>query len=164
MARVLYKMPVPSTGAGNGRRGGEAGQLLNSWKEIAAYLGRGVRTVQRWERDLRLPVRRPKGHERGAVIAFAEELDAWLHQTPMRSQAEPPAAERRHGALPSDRPSTGRRAGQEELWRQSRSLRQLSRKVREDHISTRLRNRDLRHAVRKLVLQFTAVKHRGTAS
>ena len=23
---------------------------LDSWKEIAAYLGRGVRTVQRWER------------------------------------------------------------------------------------------------------------------
>ena len=23
---------------------------LDSWKEIAAYLGRGIRTVQRWER------------------------------------------------------------------------------------------------------------------
>ncbi len=31
--------------------------VLNSWKEIACYLGRGVRTVQRYERDLGLPVR-----------------------------------------------------------------------------------------------------------
>jgi hypothetical protein len=53
-------------------------QLLNSWKEIAAYLGRGVRTAQRWERDLRLPVRRPRGKDRSAVIAFTNELDCWL--------------------------------------------------------------------------------------
>jgi len=26
-------------------------ELLNSWKEIAAYLNRGVRTVQRWETE-----------------------------------------------------------------------------------------------------------------
>ena len=24
-------------------------EILNSWKEIAGYLNRGVRTVQRWE-------------------------------------------------------------------------------------------------------------------
>ncbi len=164
MVRVLYSMPVASTDSAEGRRVGEAGRLLNSWKEIAAYLGRGVRTVQRWERDLRLPVRRPKGHERGAVIAFAEELDTWLHETPMRSQAEPPVAEHRHDGPPSARALAPPRAGQEELWRQSRTLRQLSRKVREDHISTRLRNRDLRHTVHKLVLQFTASKQRGTIS
>ena len=42
--------------------------LLNSWKEIAAYMGRGVRTLQRWERDLALPVRR-LGKERTIVGA-----------------------------------------------------------------------------------------------
>jgi hypothetical protein len=63
-------------------------QLLNAWKEIAAYLGRGVRTVQRWERDLGLPVHRPKGRDRSAVLAFPEELDAWLHRTPIRSEFE----------------------------------------------------------------------------
>ena len=31
---------------------------LDSWKEIAAYLGRGIRTVQRWEREEGLPVHR----------------------------------------------------------------------------------------------------------
>jgi predicted metal-dependent hydrolase len=57
-------------------------EVLNSWKEVASYMGRGVRTVQRWEQELGLPVRRPRGKSRSAVIAFKSELDAWLHQAP----------------------------------------------------------------------------------
>lgn len=57
------------------------GQILNSWKEIASHLGRGVRTVQRWE-HLGLPVRRPRGKSRSAVIALADEIDAWLRSAP----------------------------------------------------------------------------------
>lgn len=49
---------------------------LDSWKEIAGYLRRGVRTAQRWERVAGLPVRRVAS-ERGAVYAFRSELDAW---------------------------------------------------------------------------------------
>ncbi len=56
--------------------------ILNSWKEIACYLGRGVRTVQRWEHDLGMPVRRPRAKSRSAVIAMPEEIDAWLRSTP----------------------------------------------------------------------------------
>jgi hypothetical protein len=56
-------------------------ELLNSWKEISAYLDRGVRTVQRWERELHLPVRRPRGRMRSAVIAFKSEVDAWRDRT-----------------------------------------------------------------------------------
>lgn len=60
--------------------------VLSSWKEIAAYLGKGVRTVQRWERELDLPVRRPKPNEKQIVLAFPDELDAWVrrqsHQRP----------------------------------------------------------------------------------
>jgi hypothetical protein len=52
--------------------------VLNSWKEIAAYLGRGVRTVQRWEIELGLPVRRPRDKSRSAVIALKAEIDNWL--------------------------------------------------------------------------------------
>jgi hypothetical protein len=51
---------------------------LNSWKEIACYLGRGVRTVQRWEAELNLPVHRMGASERSPVFAFRAELDAWL--------------------------------------------------------------------------------------
>ncbi len=52
--------------------------VLSSWKEIAAYLGKGVRTAQRWERELRLPVRRPIAHNKRIVIALPDELDGWL--------------------------------------------------------------------------------------
>lgn len=47
-------------------------------------MGRAVRTVERWEHDLGLPVHRPKGRDRSAVLALPEELDAWLHRTPLR--------------------------------------------------------------------------------
>lgn len=57
--------------------------ILNSWKEIAQYLGRGVRTVQRWEAELGLPVRRPRGKRRSAVIAVSVELDRWMEHRPL---------------------------------------------------------------------------------
>ncbi len=47
---------------------------LDSWKEIAAYLRKGLRTVQRWERTEGLPVRRLGP---GSVFAYKSELDAW---------------------------------------------------------------------------------------
>lgn len=62
----------------------QKGIVLNSWKEIASYLGRGVRTVQRYERDLGLPVRRPRGKSRSAVVALSDDLDTWLRQAPTR--------------------------------------------------------------------------------
>jgi hypothetical protein len=63
-------------------------EVLNSWKEVASYLGRGVRTVQRWEQELALPVRRPRGKSRSAVIAFKSELDQWLHKAPAEQLVE----------------------------------------------------------------------------
>jgi hypothetical protein len=59
-------------------------RILNSWKEIASYLGRGVRTVQRWEAQLGLPVHRPAGKDHSAVLAFSSELDQWLDSRPVR--------------------------------------------------------------------------------
>lgn len=55
-------------------------RTFQSWKEIAQYMGRGVRTVQRWE-AFGLPVHRPAGRERSAVFAIEHELDAWMQQT-----------------------------------------------------------------------------------
>lgn len=52
-------------------------EFLTSWKEIASYLGKGVRTVQRWERDLGLPVRRP-AQSRHIVVAMASDLNQWI--------------------------------------------------------------------------------------
>jgi len=51
---------------------------LTSWKEIAEYMRCGVRTVQRYEREFGLPVRRPTGKSRGSVIATRAEIDAWI--------------------------------------------------------------------------------------
>ena len=54
-----------------------AADQLNGWKEIACYMNRSVRCVQRWERNENLPVRR-HGHRRGvSVYALREELSAW---------------------------------------------------------------------------------------
>src|SRR5262249_8632847 len=55
-----------------------ASPRLNSWKEIASYLGRGVRTVQRWERDLKLPVHRIGSGRRSPVYALVTELNFWV--------------------------------------------------------------------------------------
>jgi len=52
-------------------------EVLSGWKDIANYLGRGVRTVQRYERELRLPVRRLAGKPRGSVLAMRRDLDDW---------------------------------------------------------------------------------------
>jgi len=54
---------------------------LDSWKEIAAYLRRDVRTVQRWEARNGLPVHRhtPEPAKGRPVHAYRSELDQWLH-------------------------------------------------------------------------------------
>ena len=59
-------------------------RFLSSWKEIANYMGKGVRTVQRYESQYGLPVRRPAGRSRAAVIATRAEIDAWIAATPIR--------------------------------------------------------------------------------
>ncbi|HWQ03055.1 MAG TPA: hypothetical protein VNL38_01115 [Candidatus Nitrosotenuis sp.] len=55
-----------------------AEQPLESWKEIAAYLKRAVRTVKRWEQHEGLPVRRHQHQSRASVYAYPSELDAWI--------------------------------------------------------------------------------------
>jgi hypothetical protein len=58
-----------------------ASQCLHTWKEIARYLECGVRTVQRWEEQLALPVRRADGKSRSHVLAMRTEIDEWLKST-----------------------------------------------------------------------------------
>jgi tetratricopeptide (TPR) repeat protein len=52
--------------------------ILNGWKEIAAYVARDRRTVERWEKLRGLPVRRMPGEGRATVYALISELDEWL--------------------------------------------------------------------------------------
>jgi hypothetical protein len=52
-------------------------ERVDSWKEIASYVNRTVRTVQRWEEREGLPVRRLVHNRLASVYAFKCELDAW---------------------------------------------------------------------------------------
>lgn len=60
-------------------------EFLSGWKDIASYLGKGVRTVQRYELVFRLPVRRPGVGTRGSVIASRVELEQWVQAGPTMS-------------------------------------------------------------------------------
>jgi DNA-binding transcriptional regulator YiaG len=86
-------------------KGASRAAVLTSWKEIARYMGKGVRTVQRWEQDFGLPVRRPYGSNKKAILARPQDLDAWVA---MRCQS------RASLAIPTDTAlgnGTGRLAG-----------------------------------------------------
>lgn len=74
--------------------------ILSGWKDIANYLGKGVRTVQRYEEELRLPVRRPAGKARGAVVATKSELDAWVNASPFRTELRATATNNLRCSLP----------------------------------------------------------------
>jgi TolB-like protein/lipoprotein NlpI len=63
---------------------------LVSWKEIAAHLGREVRTVQRWEKTEGLPVRRHEHQKKSTVYAYPSELDDWVKR---RQPADDPEAD-----------------------------------------------------------------------
>jgi len=65
---------------------GNADDRLNGWKEIARYLGKGVRTVQRWEKQLGLPVRRLGGEGGEIVFAYRSEISRWSEDCPGRDR------------------------------------------------------------------------------
>ncbi len=64
---------------------------LDSWKEIAAYLRRDVRTVQRWGRSEGLPVHRRTHKSLASVYAFPHEIDGWLDGKRAAAASHPPA-------------------------------------------------------------------------
>lgn len=66
------------------------GRRLNSWKEIATFLGRAERTVKRWEAENGLPVHRPVGKTGARIYADPAELTEWLKSSP--SVAAPPVS------------------------------------------------------------------------
>lgn len=57
--------------------GPDASDRLDSWKEIAAFLKRDVRTAQRWEKRAGLPVHRHLRSQLRTAYAYRSELDAW---------------------------------------------------------------------------------------
>jgi TolB-like protein/Tfp pilus assembly protein PilF len=77
-----------------------ASERLDSWKEIAAYLKREIRTVQRWEKSLGLPIRRLADQQ--GVFAYKSELDIWWRERETKIQEEEAEADRR--AFPAPTP------------------------------------------------------------
>src|SRR5262245_66172148 len=63
--------------AGNGSTARPEDDRLESWKDVAAYLKRDVRTVQRWEQREGLPIHRQQHDKLGSIFAFRQELDEW---------------------------------------------------------------------------------------
>jgi len=79
------------------------GDRLDSWKEIAAYLKRSVRTVTRWEQEEGLPVHRHVHTKSGTVYAYKPELDAWWTSRGPQLELQP-------GSTEPTRPGRARRS------------------------------------------------------
>jgi hypothetical protein len=69
-------MPIPGSEPQYGQSSPPS-EILESWKEIAAFLGRDVRTARRWEKTLDLPVHRFQRGKLDSIFAYRNELEAW---------------------------------------------------------------------------------------
>jgi hypothetical protein len=85
--------PVPASSPGPA-----ATDRLSGWKDIATFLGKGVRTVQRWEKEFGLPVHRLGKDGGEIVLASKHEIEQWLETWTHRS---------RHPGTPTTRTTTG---------------------------------------------------------
>ncbi|HYN10088.1 MAG TPA: VCBS repeat-containing protein [Vicinamibacterales bacterium] len=78
--------------------------MLTSWKAVARFFDRDVRTVQRWEKEEGLPVHRHSHRRQSSVYAFPNELEAWWRERGSRAavgdQADPPVS-REGGPAPA---------------------------------------------------------------
>ena len=97
---------------------------LSGWKEIAGHLDRSVRTVQRWEKDYGLPVRRFGASKPESVFAIRQEIGAWLETVQgMKARSDsavsdshPPAGEDAVGAPPPLSDGQSRLPGSQWPW------------------------------------------------
>ena len=78
---------------------------LDSWKQIAAYLNRDPRTVQRWESEEGLPVHRQLHSRQGSVYAFTAELDAWWKSRTRHPETDPSGPQSPAANLPAAEPN-----------------------------------------------------------
>src|SRR6267142_7248724 len=95
---------APEPASGKERR-------LESWGEIAAYLRREIRTVQRWEKTLALPIHRLQVGKQSSVYAYPSELDEWYREREPRDVKEDdftaePSVAPNHGSNPTDSVAT----------------------------------------------------------
>jgi TolB-like protein/Flp pilus assembly protein TadD len=82
-------------------------ERLDSWKEISAYLKKEVRTVQRWEKNSGLPVRRLAHGKQGTVFAYKSELDAWWRESQSKLDKEDKDTDKEEDTLDAGADSSG---------------------------------------------------------
>ncbi|MBI3667681.1 MAG: PD40 domain-containing protein [Acidobacteria bacterium] len=80
---MAVKLPGPNSSSTP-----PASERLDSWKEIAAYLKRDIRTLQRWEKTEALPVHRHMHGRQGSIYAHKAEIDAWWNNGRARLEKE----------------------------------------------------------------------------
>lgn len=93
----------PHKSPSDGLPGPGVSDRLDSWKAVAGYVKRDVRTVQRWEATEGLPIHRRQLSRRGPIYAYKSEIEVWwkAHQPASKQrQSEPePAETRRRSAF-----------------------------------------------------------------
>jgi phage terminase Nu1 subunit (DNA packaging protein) len=62
-------------------------KVFTSWKEIASFFGKGVRTVQRWEQKFGLPISRPTA-AKNVVLTTESELREWIRRSSSQLTAD----------------------------------------------------------------------------
>jgi TolB-like protein len=80
LAGIFFSQIVPVDNSRKPESMDEQAGRLESWKEIAAFLGRQVRTINLWEKREGLPIHRHLHLKRGTVFALKSELKDWLRQ------------------------------------------------------------------------------------
>ena len=84
--------------------------VLQSWKEISAYVGRTERTLQRWEQQFGFPIHRPSSKLRSSVMALSEEIQDWTRAKPsLLSIRQPPIESQCDAFADSSQRNFGRR-------------------------------------------------------
>src|SRR5262250_3631481 len=89
----IYLMADSLPGSGSGTTAPSNERRLESWGEIASYLRREIRTVQRWERNLGLPIHRLSVGKNASVYAYPSELDKWYKERETRLEKEDPVVD-----------------------------------------------------------------------
>ena len=74
-------------------------EKLDSWKEIAAFIGRDVRTAIRWAKQQGMPVHRVPGAKRSRVYGSRSEITSWLEGRPHDPPSVTSGAEKRRSKV-----------------------------------------------------------------
>ncbi len=78
---------------------------VTGWKDVAAYVGKSIRTAQRWEKQCKFPVHRITTPNGEVVYAIKTELDEWV-----RNRDKSGSGTETLGAIDGDQAQRGRLA------------------------------------------------------